>query len=211
VAEIDDQGVVTHFIYASRSHVPDLMVKSGVAYRLLVDQLGSVRMVVRVSDGVVMQEIAYDPWGVPALVSGDWDVQPFGFAGGLYDSETGLVRFGARDYDAVTGRWVAKDPIRFDAGYNLYAYATNGPVNSTDDSGLAPSRRTCYLWCGVELGFCLVSPIPNERCFERYSYCIAICDRQTPPPPDPPNCFPDGSGGSEGSGGGGGPSGGTLG
>jgi hypothetical protein len=24
-------------------------------------------------------------------------LQPFGFAGGLYDSDTGLVRFGARD------------------------------------------------------------------------------------------------------------------
>ncbi len=26
--------------------------------------------------------------------------QPFGFAGGLYDSDTKLVRFGLRDYDA---------------------------------------------------------------------------------------------------------------
>ena len=25
---------------------------------------------------------------------------PFGFAGGVYDSETKLVRFGVRDYDA---------------------------------------------------------------------------------------------------------------
>jgi RHS repeat-associated protein len=32
----------------------------------------------------------------------------------------GLVRFGARDYDASTGRWTAKDPIRFDGGYNLF-------------------------------------------------------------------------------------------
>ena len=29
--------------------------------------------------------------------------QPFGFAGGMYDAATGLVRFGARDYDAETG------------------------------------------------------------------------------------------------------------
>jgi RHS repeat-associated protein len=135
VAEIDAAGVVTHFIYASRSHLPDLMVKSGVAYRLLVDQLGSVRMVVRVSDGAVMQQIDYDPWGVPTLVSGDWDVQPFGFAGGLYDSETGLVRFGARDYDAVAGRWTAKDPIRFDDGSNVYLYSRGDPVNLDDRSG----------------------------------------------------------------------------
>jgi RHS repeat-associated protein len=36
--------------------------------------------------------------------------QPFGFAGGLYDPDTGLVRFGARDYDAAAGRWTANDP-----------------------------------------------------------------------------------------------------
>jgi RHS repeat-associated protein len=49
--------------------------------------------------------------------------QPFGFAGGLYDVDTGLTRFGARDYDAFTGRWTSKDPIRFAGGdANLYGY-----------------------------------------------------------------------------------------
>ena len=37
-------------------------------------------------------------------------LQVCGFAGGIYDSDTGPVRFGARDYDAYTGRWNAKDP-----------------------------------------------------------------------------------------------------
>ena len=42
--------------------------------------------------------------------------QPFGFAGGLYDRDTALVHFGAREYDPETGRWTTKDPIRFAAG-----------------------------------------------------------------------------------------------
>src|SRR5438093_10435419 len=59
------------------------------------------------------------------------------FAGGLYDQDTGLVRFGARDYDAATGRWTAKDPIRFDGGdSNIYAYVANDPVNQTDPEGM---------------------------------------------------------------------------
>jgi RHS repeat-associated protein len=36
-------------------------------------------------------------------------VVPFGFAGGMYDPDTGLVRFGARDYEPETGRSTAKD------------------------------------------------------------------------------------------------------
>lgn len=64
--------------------------------------------------------------------------QPFGFAGGIYDPDTGLVRFGARDYDAFVGRWTAKDPIRFDGGdSNLYVYVGNDPVNGFDPTGLA--------------------------------------------------------------------------
>ena len=63
--------------------------------------------------------------------------QPFGFAGGLYDPDTKLVRFGARDYDSETGRWTTKDPIRFDGdGPNLYAYVGNNPINVIDPDGL---------------------------------------------------------------------------
>jgi RHS repeat-associated protein len=65
--------------------------------------------------------------------------QPFGFAGGLYDRDTGLVRFGARDYDATTGRWTAKDPVRFGGGDgNLFAYALGDPVDRIDPDGNNP-------------------------------------------------------------------------
>lgn len=66
--------------------------------------------------------------------------QPFGYAGGLYDQQTHLVRFGARDYLAEAGRWTAKDPIGFDgAGSNLFAYVFNDPVNLWDNEGtIAP-------------------------------------------------------------------------
>jgi RHS repeat-associated protein len=62
--------------------------------------------------------------------------QPFGFAGGLYDEDTRLVRFGARDYDPSVGRWTAKDPLLFNGGdTNLYAYASSDPIDLSDPSG----------------------------------------------------------------------------
>ena len=62
------------------------------------------------------------------------------FAGGLYDQHTKLTRFGARDYDAFTGRWTSKDPIGFAGGdVNLYGYVLNDPVNWVDINGLENS------------------------------------------------------------------------
>jgi RHS repeat-associated protein len=81
--------------------------------------------------------------------------QPFGFAGGLYDPHTKLTRFGARDYDSETGRWTAKDPIRFDGdGPNLYEYVFNDPINWIDQSGQgAASAAAVGMFCaGYGLG-----------------------------------------------------------
>ena len=77
----------------------------------------------------------YDVWGKVTDDSNP-NFQPFGFAGGLYDSATELVRFGARDYDPHVGRWLSKDPIGF-AGENtnLYGYALQDPVNWVDPDG----------------------------------------------------------------------------
>ncbi|EQD68592.1 YD repeat-containing protein, partial [mine drainage metagenome] len=77
----------------------------------------------------------YDVWG---NVTSDTNpgFQPFGFAGGLYDADTGLVHFGARDYDPVTGRWTTRDPLGFAGGdTNLYGYVLQDPINLEDPSG----------------------------------------------------------------------------
>ncbi|MDR1008489.1 MAG: RHS repeat-associated core domain-containing protein [Campylobacteraceae bacterium] len=62
---------------------------------------------------------------------------PFGFAGGLYDKDTKLIKFGYREYDSYTGRWTSKDPIDFNGGsLNLYGYVLGDPVNGVDVEGL---------------------------------------------------------------------------
>jgi RHS repeat-associated protein len=78
----------------------------------------------------------YDEFG-NVLQDTNTGFQPFGFQGGLYDRDTGLVRFGARDYDPRIGRWLTKDALGFEAGINFYVFCGNDPVNRTDPYGLA--------------------------------------------------------------------------
>ena len=140
VVELDGTGaVVSRFVYGTRANVPDYVIKGGVSYRVVADHLGSVRLVVRVADGVVVQRLAYDEFG-RELLNTNAGFQPFGYAGGLADAQTTLVRFGARDYDAEAGRWTARDPLRFGGGINLYAYVGADPVNATDSRGLGVCR-----------------------------------------------------------------------
>jgi RHS repeat-associated protein len=104
----------------------------------VTDYLGSPRLVVDTADGSVVQRMEYDEFG-RVLTDTNPGFQPFGFAGGLHDRDTELVRFGARDYDATTGRWTAKDPFRFNAGdTSLYGYAMSDPVNRGDPTGNGP-------------------------------------------------------------------------
>jgi RHS repeat-associated protein len=137
VAEVDAVGtVVSRFVYGAVSQTPAYMERDGDVYVFVTDHLGSVRDVVRSSDDTLVQALTYDAWG---KVTSDTNpgFQPFGFAGGLYDAATGLVRFGARDYDASSGTWTSKDPIRFQSGSpNIYGYAQGDPVNHVDSSGL---------------------------------------------------------------------------
>jgi RHS repeat-associated protein len=141
VAELDaTNNLVSRFVYASRENVPDYMIKGGATYRIISDHLGSVRLVVNVATGAIAQRIDYDEFGIVTMDTNP-GFQPFGYAGGLYDAQTRLVRYGTRDYDAETGRWTAKDPVRFEGGgVNLYGYGLGDPVNLFDRTGQRNSK-----------------------------------------------------------------------
>jgi RHS repeat-associated protein len=147
-AELDGaNNLVSRFVYGSRLNVPDYMVKGGVTYRIVTDQLGSPRLVINSITGQITQRMDYDEFG---NVTNDTNpgFQPFGFAGGLYDQDTKLVRFGARDYDAGVGRWTAKDLVLFHGrDTNLYGYVLNDSINGLDLSGL------WKITLGADVGF----------------------------------------------------------
>lgn len=181
VAELDGNGtVVSRFVYGSKVNVPELVVQpqsSGPdrVYKVITDHLGSPVYVVNVADpSDVLLDAEYDEWGrvtsyeAYGVANAGWPI-PFGFAGGLYDETTGLVRFGARDYDPEIGRWTSKDPILFGGGQaNLYVYTGNDPNNFVDPEGeavwvlgacafggcqgAAAALGSAIVWTGATLG-----------------------------------------------------------
>lgn len=134
----DGSGLVTtRFVYGSKSHSPDYMIKDNVQYQIVSNHLGSPVSVVNTSSGEVAQKISYDEFG-NILSDSQLGFTPIGFVGCLFDVDTKLCRFGARDYDSSIGRWLSKDPILFAGGdTNLYGYVIQDPVNFIDPNGEA--------------------------------------------------------------------------
>ena len=128
-------NLIERFDYAD-GRLPISMLRGGVTYYMMYDQVGSLRLIVD-SSGDITKRIDYDSFGNMINDTNPGLTILFGFAGGLHDRDTNLVRFGARDYDPSVGRWTAKDPIDFAGGdTNLYGYVQNNPVNWVDPDGL---------------------------------------------------------------------------
>ncbi|WP_341735300.1 RHS repeat-associated core domain-containing protein [Microcoleus sp. CAWBG640] len=108
-------------------------------YYITTDQLGTPRVVCD-ANGELVKVLEYDSFG-QIIADSNWEFElHISFAGGLIDVDTELVRFGFRDYDAVAGKWTAKDPMGFAAqNGNLYQYVDNNTINYKDPLGLYPN------------------------------------------------------------------------
>ena len=110
----------------------------GKKYYYLFDGEGSI-VGVTDSSGNDVDRYDYDPFGT---AMGPWQVQvsqPWTYAGGYYDSQTGLYKYGIRYYDSTTARWTQRTPIagslQETTKANPYAYADDNPVNKVDPGG----------------------------------------------------------------------------
>src|SRR5690606_20560987 len=106
----------------------------------ITDEFGNVYLVIDVLTGETVQRLEYDIFG-QVLFDSLPGAFPFGYGGGLYDSVTGHTRFGARDVEHISGRWFARDPVRFKSGQmNLFLHGDADPLNALDATGLATYR-----------------------------------------------------------------------
>jgi RHS repeat-associated protein len=114
---------------------------TGVTRYFLTDAQGSTIALTDAS-GTIQTLYTYGPFGLPAT-SGQKSDNPYQFVGRELDLSSSAVvaayaiyNFRARYYDATVGRFFSSDPEGFAGGSrNLYAYASNNPLNLLDPTG----------------------------------------------------------------------------
>jgi len=121
-------------------------------YYYLFDGLGSVTGLTD-TGGSLVATYSYDAFGNIISETGDEtlnSLNPYRFTSRVWDKESGLYYYRARYYDANTGRFTQKDPLRSELreGNNLYVYCGNNPVNRVDPSGLAWLVWVSWCWRG---------------------------------------------------------------
>jgi RHS repeat-associated protein len=130
----------------STQWLPDPLAGSGTAIAavhgtsehtwLLTDPFGNIRDTTTAGASLT----AADPFGAPPT-GGDSTVAGLGFAGQYLDQVTGLYDLRARDYDPITGRFTATDPVTAPVGMPAltgFAYAANTPLVLSDPTGEWP-------------------------------------------------------------------------
>lgn len=110
------------------------LAQNGSSYSYIYDGKGNVSALLDDAQSVV-QAYAYDPFGVAISSIGSVN-QPFQYSTKRFDSQTGLVDFGYRNYNPAAGRWMTRDPLGESSSMNLYTYAANDPVLYNDLFGL---------------------------------------------------------------------------
>lgn len=103
------------------------------------DGNGNIASMVNAATGSIAAAYEYSPYG-EALRVEVVDValadQPFRFSSKWTDDETGLLYYGRRYYDPRNGRFVGRDPIEEEGGFNLYGFCGNNGVNRWDRLGM---------------------------------------------------------------------------
>ncbi len=114
-------------------------------FYIYADHLNAPRVITDQQNKVVWNWES-NPFGIGQPTSSSGFVYNLRFPGQYFDSETGLIHNGFRDYDPQIGRYIQSDPIGLGGGINTYNYVGGRPVNGIDPLGLTPSFYNPLSW-----------------------------------------------------------------
>ncbi|HWJ64879.1 MAG TPA: RHS repeat-associated core domain-containing protein [Acidimicrobiales bacterium] len=130
----------TYLVYGPGGQPIEQINPDGTATWLHHDQLGSVRLATKATDGTEHSRRSYDPYGTVATqaVTTEGNKQPLlSYAGQYTDTETGYQYLRARYYDPTTAQFLTKDPIAAKT-QEPYGYASQNPSTLSDPTGMCP-------------------------------------------------------------------------
>ena len=79
----------------------------------------------------------YRPYGGLITSEGNMaEENKFRFSSEYMDDELGLVYYNYRHLNPLDGRWISRDPIKEDGGWNLFAFVNNNSISFSDKIGL---------------------------------------------------------------------------
>ncbi|MBI4209821.1 MAG: RHS repeat-associated core domain-containing protein [Deltaproteobacteria bacterium] len=105
-------------------------VQAGIQY-FYGDFLDSVSVVAD-TEGRVIQNQQYTPFGETIFLSNAIPTPPYRFTNQEVDTTTDLYYYGARYYDPTESRFLSRDPM---GGRSPYAYVRNNPIRYVDPDG----------------------------------------------------------------------------
>lgn len=141
LAEFQKTGDQTVSLVAEYSYYPGLDVPHAVRTGTLTvryfvtDGLGNVT---GLATAAASDQLRFDVWGKTTSSTGfvGDTIRPR-WKGAFFEPATGLYYLRNRWYDPGTGRFLTEDPAGIAGGGNLYAFASEDPVNARDPAGLS--------------------------------------------------------------------------
>lgn len=172
-------GGITFALYVKRTGTLGSKPASSLNY-WHQDHLGSLAVISNEA-GVLVERLAYDPWGKRRNVNGTADKLDAlyspntdrGFTQHEHLDEMGIIHMNGRIYDPLIGRFMSADPHVQSPqnlqSYNRYAYVLNNPLAFTDPSGYFSLRKLFHsvihaiVTPVVKAVFNVIHAIPGER------------------------------------------------
>jgi RHS repeat-associated protein len=89
------------------------------------------------TNGTTLAHYEYDPFGNLTIETGSMAASnPFRFSTKYWDVDSKLAYYGYRYYSPGVGRWVSRDPMGEEGGFNIYSQSENNSLNRFDLFGL---------------------------------------------------------------------------